>query len=209
MRIILIFFTLIYFFMPLVSFADEAIYDSFIKSRQVVATLYFQANSDTLAKVDRAMVEKTVAQLRDLQNGGRMIRVEGFSSPEGDAEENFRLSFFRARTVADIISAKGLQAEVALTGYGDLRAGLSDPTKERRVEIASYVKPPELKKLKVADKKEKLDSPVSSTAKKLTQISAPLEPVIDALAIEQAIMEKIGSPQTLPSASVSQVDADY
>ena len=37
----------------------------------------------------------------------------------------------------------------------------------------------------------------------------PQAPVIDALMIEQAIMEKIGVKPTVPSGSVSQIDVSY
>ena len=37
----------------------------------------------------------------------------------------------------------------------------------------------------------------------------PQAPVIDALMIEQAIMEKIGVKPTIPSGSVSQIDVSY
>ncbi|NIP49248.1 MAG: OmpA family protein, partial [Gammaproteobacteria bacterium] len=51
-------------------------------------------------------------RIKDLQESGRLIRIEGFSSPDGNKEENFKLSFYRAKTVADIIQAKGLSEEV-------------------------------------------------------------------------------------------------
>lgn len=226
-------------------------FDSFMQSREVVATLYFQVNSEDLVKGEQERIQATIPQLRELQNQGRMIRVEGFSSPDGDKEHNFQLSFFRARTVADFIDSKELPAEIALTGYGDLLAESADPLKERRVEIVSYLKPVPLKriklakkkgpvvvpqpdftrvptpegleinsmavdqaiKLKLADKKENLAGKdpeiIPIWSPKLTQASDLESPVIDALTIEQAIMEKIGMSTPPATDAVSQVVNDY
>lgn len=221
--------------------ADDG-FSTFMKSREVVATLYFPANSDDLVAADRERVAALVTQLRQLQHAGRLIRVEGFSSPEGDREGNFRLSFFRARTVAELIETKGLPAEVTLTGYGDLRVTSADPFQERRVEIASYLKPAGLKRVKVAGEGDENRSASSETPLAGNEIDlqsvdraikgklgdhgrqfadkdlpGPLavpgmrmsslaeEPVIDALTIEQALMEKLAAEPPLPAGTVSQV----
>lgn len=161
-------------------------FDSFIESREVVATLYFHANADTLAEAEHERLLGTIQQLRKAQKDGRLIRVEGFSSSEGDQEANFILSFFRARAVADIIESKGLPSEVSLTGYGDLRAESADPAKERRVEIASYIKPVGMKKVKVAQKNKINNSPL----RKSNQV-VPNEAEIDSYRVDQAIRSKI------------------
>lgn len=205
-RVLIFFLALICFTAPPVFCADRTGLDSFIKSREVVATLYFQANSDDLTKAERERIAGTISLLRKQQKEGRMIRVEGFSSPEGDAEVNFRLSFFRARAVADIIAGKGLPAEVTLTGYGGLHAKSDDPAEERRVEIVSYIKPAGLKRVKVANRQKKI---VPGLLAEISQALQPEKPVIDALAIEQAIMEKIGTEPVTPMGSVSQVDTGY
>ena len=130
--------------------AADVNFDTFIKSREVVATLYFDSNTDVLSKEEQARLARAVEQIRAVQKMGRLIRVEGFSSPEGNQEENFKLSFFRARSVADMIESTGVPAEITLTGYGDLKARSVDLSKERRVEIASYLKPAGMKRIKVA-----------------------------------------------------------
>lgn len=43
----------------------------------------------------------------------------------------------------------------------------------------------------------------------VTAVEPAKEPMIDALAIEQAIMEKIGAEPAQPSGTVSQVDKNY
>lgn len=164
--------------------ASDTIFDDFIKSREIVATLYFQSNSDGISDIEKERLSGMIAEIRKLQNTGRMIRVEGFSSAGGDQEKNFYLSFFRARAVADIIEAGGLSEEIALTAYGDLRAKSEDPSKERRVEIASYIKPIITKKVEIATRKQRV-VPVSAPA------IMPKEPEIDSYRIDQAIRSKI------------------
>ncbi len=188
MRFLILFVIFSFCMTPSAFSAGSADFDSFIKSREVVATLYFQANSEDLLKGERERITAAISQLRDLQKDGRMIRVEGFSSAEGDEEVNFRLSFFRARAVADVIEAKGMPSEIALTGYGDLRATSDDPVKERRVEIASYIKPISMKRIKIAkESKEALPSVQSD----VTQAPTPYPQEIDSYSIEQAIKKKI------------------
>lgn len=172
--------------------ADDNSFDSFMKSREVVATLYFQANSEGLDKVERERISVTVSRLRQLQNEGRLIRVEGFSSPEGDKETNYHLSFFRARAVADLIEAEGLPAEVTLTGYGDMHAKSDNFDKERRVEIASYVKPVGMKKIEVANREAAASS---ETQPCVTQATVRSERDIDSFAIDRAIKQKLANKQ--------------
>ena len=173
--------------LPAFSLASNS-FDAFVKSREVVETLYFKVNAEELSKTDRERLTSTAQKLRQIQNNGRMIRVEGFSSNEGDQEKNLILSFFRARSVADIIDSMGLSTEVTLTGYGDLRADSDDHDKERRVEIVSYVMPVKMKKNKVADKnKSAIPAPNRSAN------AAHMDQEIDSYRVDQAIRSKIGN----------------
>ncbi len=185
MRFLVIIVTLVCIGSPLAFASNGTSFDEFVKSREIVTTLYFQPNNEDLSGSERERLSGTIDKLRELQKSGRMIRVEGFSSSEGDQENNFRLSFFRARSVAVLIEANGLPSEVTLTGYGDLLANSNDPNKERRVEIASYLKPVGMKRVKVAKKKMTQGSELSAI-----QI-APKEQIIDSYTVEQAIRRKI------------------
>jgi len=186
-RVLIIIAAFLCFNIPLAFGNSGTSFDKFIKSREIVTTVYFQSNNEELSSSERKRLSGTIGKLRELQKNGRMIRVEGFSSPEGDQEKNFSLSFFRARSVAVLIEAKGLPAEVALTGYGDLRASSDNPKQERRVEIASYLKPVGMKKIKVSDKNKQ--TPASSELGSLH--FAPAEKVIDSYSVDQAIRNKI------------------
>ena len=187
MRILFIIMAIVFVGSPLAFAKSGNNFDEFIKSREIVTTIYFQSNHEDLSDSERKRVSETINKLRELQKNGRMIRVEGFSSPEGDQEKNFHLSFFRARYVAELIEAKGMPAEVALTGYGDLLASSDDPKKERRVEIASYLKPAGMKRVRVADKKSR-----ATAGSELGVIHvAPKEKEIDSYSVDQAIRRKI------------------
>ena len=173
--------------LPAFSLASNP-FDAFVKSREVVETLYFKVNAEELSKTDRERLTSTAQKLRQIQNNGRMIRVEGFSSNEGDQEKNLILSFFRARSVADIIELMGLSTEVTLTAYGDLRADSDDHAKERRVEIVSYVMPVKMKKNRVANKnKSAIPAPNRSAN------TVQMDPEIDSYRVDQAIRSKIGN----------------
>jgi hypothetical protein len=166
---------------------SEANFDAFIKSREVITTLYFQSNDEALGKSERKRLLGAISKLRELQENGHLIRIEGFSSPGGDPEKNFHLSFFRARAVADLIESKGFPAEVTLTGYGDLRAGSGDPKKERRVEIASYLKPVSMRRVKVNGKKKN----TRQRPELMTTTLMPKDQDINSYKIDQAIRTKI------------------
>lgn len=189
-----------------ICWADDPSFGTFMKSRKVLATLHFQVNSDSLTSAELELVNALLPGIENQQKSGKLIRVEGFSSPEGDRADNLRLSLHRARNVADIISQKGLPAEVTLTGYGDLLSGTGDPAKERRVEIVAYDKPQNLRKVQIAELIERRKKTNSKPVESVSVIEAPKEPIIDAWAIEQAIMEKIGTEPVQLAASVSKVD---
>lgn len=116
----------------------------FLASRQVVATVYFAYGSSRLNAGDISKIEGALPELRDAIRNGKIVRVEGFSSPEGKRTNNLRLSLDRAGKVAAYLNSKGLPAEVKVTGFGNLNVKQSRSALERRVEIAAYRAPVEL-----------------------------------------------------------------
>lgn len=213
MRISIVFVVLLAFCLPLQCLADDPGYQAFLESRELLATFHFQVNSDTLTASESKRVLDILPKLRDMQNAGRMIRIEGYASPEGDRATNLILSMHRARNVAEIIASNDLPAEITLTGYGDLLAARDKFSAERRVEVVAYQPPENLKKVKIAEIQDKTKRAVSMSAAipepMVTAVEPAKEPMIDALAIEQAIMEKIGAEPAQPSGTVSQVDKNY
>lgn len=206
MRFLIIVFAVLAINLTHTCWAGGHSFETFMKSREVLATLRFQANSDSLTAAVYELVYALLPDIENQQKAGKLIRVEGFASPEGDRADNLRLSLHRARNVADIMVHKGLPAEVMLTGYGDFLSGTDDPAKERRVEIVAYDKPQNLRKMQIVELIEKQKNTIIKSAVSVSAIEAPKEPIIDAWAIEQAIMEKIGAEPVQLAATVSRVD---
>lgn len=209
MRVLIVFLTLLALCLPLPSLADDAVFRTFLSSRELLATFHFQVNSDRLTEVESKRIDALLPRLKDLQNNGYLIRVEGYASPGGDQAANLSLSLFRARNVAAIIEAKGLPAEITLTGYGDLRAGNDTPAAERRVEVVAYHMPRIPKKVRIVEKLTKMKERGAAAAEDVVSFDSPKEPIIDAMAIDQAIMEKIGVEPARPTVSVSRVDKNF
>ncbi len=207
MRLLIILIAMLAVHIPLSCLADDAALQAFLKSREVLATFHFQVNASTLSAAELDRVNSILPQIKQQLTAGRMIRVEGYASPEGDRAANLSLSLYRARNLAEIIAGKGLPAEITLTGYGDLLAVKGNNSAERRVEIVAYDQPKALKKIRFADRQEILKKAAAAPVKPDLAIAlVENEPMIDALAIEQAIMEKIGSGPVQPAATVTKLD---
>lgn len=110
----------------------------FLDSRKVVAAVYFDYGSSDLNADARAAIEQHIGTIRKAVDGGQIVRVEGFCSPEGKQKANFRLSLHRARSVSEFLSSNGMKSTVEITGFGSIEAGKIAPDKERRVDIALY-----------------------------------------------------------------------
>ncbi|MBW2503048.1 MAG: OmpA family protein [Deltaproteobacteria bacterium] len=213
----------------LISFFVVAVLNSFawgmtpqvkklLDSRRVVTTIYFANNSYVLKPEDQLELHMLVDVLKKELAKGRFVRAEGFASNEGRDIYSFKLALQRAKTVVDFYRDLQVLPEIYLTGYGDLRAGNGDPAQDWRVEIASYdnfidVQMVKKKRPSLYAKPKESDPPINSQSLKefklghmeaLSKFDEPL--IIDALAIEQALMEKLDSPTIKPFGSVSQVD---
>lgn len=187
-------------------------------SRKVVSTLYFSENSYLLNEDNRTQLEGLVADLKAEISRGRFVRVEGFASREGRDVYSFKLSLQRARSVLDYFEELGTLPEIYLTGYGDMKAEGASPSNEWRVEIATYEN---LVDVRMVKKKlpTMLARPIEDTSpdniqslldtkmgysESLSKFDEPL--IIDALTIEQALMEKLESLPSKPSGAVSHVE---
>lgn len=114
---------------------------SFLQSRKVINQVYFSVASSTLDSESKMQLDSVVEQLRKLSDGGTLLRVEGFASPEGDEKKNVNLSMYRAMAVRNYLRDKhSLNLDLFLTGYGGT-AQEQRPGDARRVDIASYQQP--------------------------------------------------------------------
>lgn len=122
--------------------SSVASFDSLLGEREVVCTIDFAAGSADLSDEAKRVLGHAVYRIRSVDLEKKMIRIEGFSSPEGNKTENFRLSIDRARSVERFLSTNhSVSLEHYISGFGpSTPAGVSVAGK-RSVQIAIYDNP--------------------------------------------------------------------
>jgi len=116
--------------------------DSYLTNREILCTIDFAANSTHLSPDARILLSRHVPQLKQVDLNTKIIRIEGFASPEGDKEMNYRLSIERARAVESFLRLDhGVSLDQYITGYGPTVAAEIPAAGTRRVEIAIYDNP--------------------------------------------------------------------
>ncbi len=135
-------FCLVFLFLlfSMSAFADETEdqLKSFLQSRVVIEQIYFETATSKLSQKTCNVLDRLIPELREKAADNVLFRVEGFTSPEGSALDNFNLSMSRALTVRTYLREKhDLDFEMFLTGFGpvDLSKGNEE---SRRVDIAMY-----------------------------------------------------------------------
>ena len=197
---------------------SNPVVERILGSRKVLSTLYFSDNSYVIDADGRIQLEMLVDILREEIARGRFVRAEGFASNEGRDIYSFKLSLQRAKSVIDYYHELDALPEIYLTGYGDLKDSGDNPKNEWRVEIASYENLVDVRMVKKKKKPTMLAQPKESAPpisskslqefklghmEALSKFDEPL--IIDALAVEQALMEKLGTPPAKPTGTVTQV----
>lgn len=111
----------------------------FLATRQLISTLYFDPGSTYLSESAKVELGRVAGNLKNFDYSSHVIRVEGFTSPEGGEEANVNLSMSRAMEVEKfLVQRAGLSGKLNLVGLGvDARSQLPWEL-QRRVEIASY-----------------------------------------------------------------------
>lgn len=135
----------ILFFVPVCALSSEA--DQFLASRSIVGQIYFSKGSSQLSARSQQSLRKIVKTLRNEKYDGRLLRIEGFASPEGQQSENYDLSMQRAVTVRDFLQRQGLSAELFFTGHGEKNNTTAKLSERRRVDIAIYQETQAVKQL--------------------------------------------------------------
>lgn len=127
---------------PLQSLANEALPEDvakFLDSRKSLASIQFAPGSAELSNEGRAALDSIIEQLKSTSPEKYIVRVEGFTSPDGGRTKNFRLSVKRARVVDAYLQSFGnLPSNLTLMGMGADVWSKLDPSKQRRVEVALY-----------------------------------------------------------------------
>lgn len=192
--------------------------ERFLESRQVVSTVYFDDNSYLLSGEYQHQLELLVSTLKEEISRGRFIRVEGFASDEGRQIYSFKLSLQRAKSVLDFLQNQRGLPEIYLTGYGDLQAEGENPTDEWRVEVVSYANVVDISMQRQPRPTEDYrgpaqPSPISNKSlldfkqgymQAISKFDEPL--IIDALAIEQVLAEKLDNLTRKPTGTFTQAE---
>lgn len=111
----------------------------FIDSRQVVCTVQFDLGSSGLNAPARDSLDKVVNLLAGVNKNETVIRIEGFSSPDGVEQTNIDLSMARAQSVEVYLHEHhGLPMDRYLIGRGVCPEDGLSRNEQRRVEIAMY-----------------------------------------------------------------------
>jgi len=138
------FFLLAFILVALVQSASAAEpvpseFDEFLRSRAVLASVSFAPGESTLSSSAKQEIDRIVPRLRNLDPLRSLVRIEGFSSPDGSENVNVLLSMLRAKAVVDYLSAKHrFAAELFLTGHGSGESTSVRATGRRTAEIALY-----------------------------------------------------------------------
>ena len=116
--------------------------DSLLGQREVLCSVDFAPNSISLSPAARNALGQVVSNLKRFDFDAKIIRIEGFASPDGDKEKNFRLSIKRALAVERFLRIDhGVSLNNYVTGYGPTLPENLAAAGTRRVEIAVYDNP--------------------------------------------------------------------
>ena len=110
-----------------------------LENRKVLCTINFPASSVDLSEEARSKLAEISKQLKGLDQSTRILRVEGFSSPEGEWIKNYRLSFARARVVCRFLQfEQGIKSSPYIAGFGPVQGENSPGNNMRMVQIVVY-----------------------------------------------------------------------
>ena len=113
--------------------------EQFLASRQVIGQIFFPCKVTTLSSQAESIIDQRVPELKALKRKGKLLRIEGFASADGNPRTNSQLSLERALAVKDYLKDRHqMKLEVFLTGFGESLSTDGKIGQERRVDIAVY-----------------------------------------------------------------------
>ncbi len=116
--------------------------DILLNKRDVICTIEFGANSSALSAEARQILAGSADRLKNLDLQKKMIRIEGFASPEGDRERNYKLSIERARAVERFLRTHhGVSLDHYITGFGPSLPEEVPAAGKRVVQVTVYDNP--------------------------------------------------------------------
>ncbi|ORJ53690.1 OmpA family protein [Geothermobacter hydrogeniphilus] len=113
--------------------------EDFLGTRKVIAVIPFGLGSADLDKPARHIIDQLVERLKQVDPKRKVVRFEGFSSPEGSEVTNINLSMKRAMAVEDYLrTVYHLPPTRYLIGLGVAGGTTLDVVAQRRVEVVFY-----------------------------------------------------------------------
>jgi outer membrane protein OmpA-like peptidoglycan-associated protein len=116
--------------------------ETFLGKREVLCTINFSVNSVSITTEASEILNLNAPFLKNVNLKEKLVRIEGFSSPEGAKTKNFRLSIDRARAVESFLRVKhGVSLEHYISGFGPSQPENISAAGKRSVQIAIYDNP--------------------------------------------------------------------
>lgn len=116
--------------------------ESFLGQREVLCTINFPVNSVAITTEASEVLNNNAPFLKNINLKEKMVRIEGFASPEGAKIRNFRLSIDRARAVESFLRDKhGVSLDHYISGFGPMQPENVSAAGKRSVQIAIYDNP--------------------------------------------------------------------
>jgi len=122
--------------------ATSAPLEKLLTEKEIICTIDFAVNSSELSREAKNILSDAVQRIKSVDLDKKMIRIEGFSSPEGNKLNNFRLSIDRARSVERFLHDNhGVSLEHYISGFGSTVPKGVPAAGKRSVQIAIYNNP--------------------------------------------------------------------
>lgn len=120
----------------------QAEIEKFLGDKEIICKIDFAVNSSELSTEAQKALSGVAARIKAVDLDKKMIRIEGFSSPDGNKLLNFRLSIDRARAVERFLRTKhGVSLEHYISGFGPTVQEGVPAAGTRSVQIVIYNNP--------------------------------------------------------------------
>ncbi|MDH3997893.1 MAG: OmpA family protein [Desulfuromonadales bacterium] len=179
-----------------------------VKRRFRLPDFTFDTNQWDLSDQGRKALSLVAEELRQ-ERIFFILSIEGHTDDVGSASYNELLSFKRSVAAAThLVLHDGVDPSlIFVKGHGEAYPLAPNTTEEgrsknRRVELLVLIPEGQERKLRTPQKEASVVTPIEGN----DNASVIKGPVIDALSIEEAIMEKTGAETAKPAGAISQID---
>jgi len=108
--------------------------EEFLRHRNVLLSVEFAFGSHKLTEGSRASIDRVAEDLKMLLRDSKVVRIEGYATPQGKEDYNLVLSMQRAMAIQEyLMNRYGLELDLFFNGYGSGHAPA-----EKLVQLAFY-----------------------------------------------------------------------